>query len=66
MGKSYATQLTLPPLTEAESRHLVGAVWPPAQQGAALVPRILARAQGNPLFLEELTRAVQEQEGLAA
>ena len=26
---------------------------------------ILTRAQGNPLFLEELTRAVQEPEGLA-
>jgi class 3 adenylate cyclase/tetratricopeptide (TPR) repeat protein len=65
MGKSYATQLTLPALTQAESRALVGAVWLPARQVAALVPRILARAQGNPLFLEELTRAVQEQEGLA-
>ena len=65
MGKSYATQLTVPPLTPEESRTLVGAVWPPAQQVTALVPQILARAQGNPLFLEELTRAVQEHEGLA-
>ena len=65
LGKSYATQLTLPPLTEAESRTLVGALWPPAQQGAALVARILTRAQGNPLFLEELTRAVQAPEGWA-
>ena len=65
LGKSYATQLTVPPLTEAESGRLVGALWPPAQQGAALVARILTRAQGNPLFLEELTRAVQEQEGWA-
>ena len=65
MGKSYATQLTLPPLTQGESRTLVGALWPPAQQRGALLALILTRAQGNPLFLEELTRAVQEPEGLA-
>ena len=32
----------------------------------SLVQRVLARAAGNPLFLEELAHAVQEQDGLAA
>ena len=65
MEKSYATQLTLPRLTREESAAVVRAVLPPAQHAAALVQRILARAEGNPLFLEELARAVREQAGLA-
>ena len=66
MDKSYATQLTLPRLTQAESRTIVCAVLPPAQQAEAVVQRIVTRAEGNPLFLEELAHAVQEQDGLAA
>jgi class 3 adenylate cyclase/DNA-binding winged helix-turn-helix (wHTH) protein/tetratricopeptide (TPR) repeat protein len=66
MDKSYATQLTLPRLTLEESATLVRALLPPARAAEALVQRVLARAQGNPLFLEELAHAVQEQEGLAA
>ena len=42
------------------------AVLPPAQQAEAVVQRIVTRAEGNPLFLEELAHAVQEQDGLAA
>ena len=66
MDKSYATQLTLPRLTQAESRTIVCAVLPPARQAEAVVQRIVTRAEGNPLFLEELAHAVQEQDGLAA
>ncbi|MCI0371391.1 MAG: adenylate cyclase, partial [candidate division NC10 bacterium] len=66
LDKSYATQLTLPPLTRAESAAVVGAVLPPARYDAALVPRILTRAAGNPLFLEELAHAVREREGLVS
>jgi DNA-binding winged helix-turn-helix (wHTH) protein/tetratricopeptide (TPR) repeat protein len=65
MDKSYATQLTLSRLTPAESATLVRAMLPPERTAAALVQRVLARAQGNPLFLEELAHAVQEQKGLA-
>ena len=62
MEKSYATQLTLSRLTPEESAAVVRAVLPPAQHTAALVQRILARAAGNPLFLEEVAYAVREQE----
>ena len=57
-GKSFATQLALRPLGEGESRKLV--------DFAASVPddiadAIVARGEGNPFFLEELTRAATEQ-----
>jgi DNA-binding winged helix-turn-helix (wHTH) protein/class 3 adenylate cyclase/tetratricopeptide (TPR) repeat protein len=66
MDKSYATQLTLPPLTQEESATMVRAVLPPEHSAEVLVQRVLARAEGNPLFLEELAHAVQEQGGLGA
>ena len=66
MDKSYATQLTLPPLTPQESATIVRAMLRPEQHTEALVQRVLARAEGNPLFLEELAHAVQEQDSLAA
>jgi predicted ATPase len=65
MDKSYATQLTLAPLTPAESATLVRAMLPPERTAEALVQRVLARAEGNPLFLEELVHTVQEQDDLA-
>jgi class 3 adenylate cyclase/DNA-binding winged helix-turn-helix (wHTH) protein/tetratricopeptide (TPR) repeat protein len=66
MDKSYATQFTLPPLTQEESATVVRTVLLPEQHTEALVQRVLARAEGNPLFLEELAHAMQEQDGLAA
>ena len=56
MEKSYTTQLPLPPLSATDSAHVVQAV---LQQETALPPltdAVLAKAQGNPLFLEELAR----------
>jgi DNA-binding CsgD family transcriptional regulator/tetratricopeptide (TPR) repeat protein len=52
-------RLDLPPLTDAESRALVTS----AERGTArlsqsAVDTITARAEGNPLFIEELTREV--------
>ena len=66
MDKSYATQLTLPPLTQEESATVVRAVLPPEHSAEPLVQRVLARAAGNPLFLEELAHAVREQGDLGA
>jgi DNA-binding winged helix-turn-helix (wHTH) protein/class 3 adenylate cyclase/tetratricopeptide (TPR) repeat protein len=66
LDKSYATQLTLSPLTPRESATIVRAVLPPAPHTELLVQRILARAAGNPLFLEELAHAMREQGSLAA
>ena len=54
VAKSYTTQLTLPPLSARDSVQVVEAV---LRQGTALPPladAILAKAQGNPFFLEEL------------
>ena len=54
VAKSYTTQLTLPPLSDPDSVQVVEAV---LQHGTALPPladAILAKAAGNPFFLEEL------------
>jgi predicted ATPase/class 3 adenylate cyclase len=61
MAKSYVTQIALHRLTSEDSLTVVRAVAEGAQLAEALVQDILARAEGNPLFLEELTRAVLEQ-----
>ncbi|HTO11969.1 MAG TPA: AAA family ATPase [Candidatus Binatia bacterium] len=59
-GPECHTQIVLSPLTEDESLRLVGEVVTRTQLSEALVRAILKRAEGNPLFLEELTRAVSE------
>jgi DNA-binding NtrC family response regulator/tetratricopeptide (TPR) repeat protein len=61
IDKSYATQIALHPLAAPESLMLVGSVL----QDQVAVPEsvtraILERAEGNPLFLEELTLAMTE------
>ena len=55
-GRSYATRIALGPLALPESQRLVESV---LKEGAAadLAATILARAGGNPFFLEELARA---------
>jgi class 3 adenylate cyclase len=59
--RSFATQLSLGRLDTDESRAIVRALLPDADAGEALAPLILDKAEGNPFFLEELTRAVKEQ-----
>jgi predicted ATPase len=61
LDKSYVTQVPLAPLPDAASLRIVQEVLPPAAQMAPLVPRLLATAEGNPFFLEELARTVVEQ-----
>ena len=61
VDKSYATQVSLQPLTRQDSLRVVQAVLPAAVQAAPLVPQLLAKAEGNPFFLEELARTVVEQ-----
>ncbi|MBI2205205.1 MAG: sigma 54-interacting transcriptional regulator [Candidatus Rokubacteria bacterium] len=59
LGRPNASQLTLSPLLPDESlvlvQGLVGA--------GTLADRILSRGEGNPLFLEELSRAALENRG---
>ncbi len=61
LGQSYATQLTLPPLAPQDSRSMVQTICQAMPLPEPLVQSILTRSEGNPLFLEELTRAVLEQ-----
>src|SRR5262249_52618848 len=52
--------------TQPDSLRVVHAVLPPAPQTVPLMPQLLAKAEGNPFFLEELARAVAEQGADAA
>jgi DNA-binding NtrC family response regulator/predicted ATPase/class 3 adenylate cyclase len=61
LEKSYATQMVLPPLTPQESLCLVQALLQTALVPASLVQFLLAKAEGNPFFLEELVQALVEQ-----
>ena len=60
MEKSYATQLALPRLSPEDSRCVVQAVLRPAPVPEPLMQGLLAKAAGNPLFLEELAWTVRE------
>jgi DNA-binding winged helix-turn-helix (wHTH) protein/class 3 adenylate cyclase/tetratricopeptide (TPR) repeat protein len=62
MDKSYATQLSLPQLTREESVAVVRAILPAKPHTDAMVALIVAKAEGNPLFLEELAHAMREQD----
>jgi class 3 adenylate cyclase/tetratricopeptide (TPR) repeat protein len=64
--KSYATQVALRPLGSRDGLVVVRSVAPREQLPDHLAQVILAKAEGNPLFLEELTRAVVEQGELQA
>src|SRR5262249_26083894 len=64
IDKSYATQLSLRSLTPQDSVTVVHATSHHAALPASLAHRIIEQAEGNPFFLEELTRAVIEQEAL--
>ncbi len=55
--KSYVTQIALAPLAPHESRRVVQAVVCPAPMPEEVVRAILTRAEGNPLFLEELAHS---------
>jgi class 3 adenylate cyclase/tetratricopeptide (TPR) repeat protein len=61
LDKSYATQLALPHLTPRESLMVVQAVAQTTPIPDHLTQGIISKAAGNPFFLEELTRSVQEE-----
>ena len=60
MDKSYATQVALQPLSPRESLSLARDVIGPAEVDEPTVEMIVAKADGNPFFMEELARAVAE------
>ncbi|MGH8057667.1 MAG: ATP-binding protein, partial [Candidatus Entotheonellia bacterium] len=51
---SAATQLALPPLRPQDSRAVVQSILRSTQSPETLLQKIMAKAGGNPLFLEEL------------
>jgi tetratricopeptide (TPR) repeat protein len=60
-ARAWRTELHLGPLSPVDSLTVVHAVLRPHHAPDAVVAEIIRRADGNPLFLEELTRAVLEQ-----
>jgi predicted ATPase len=63
LDKSYATQLALHPLGLDDSRQVVHRVMRDTALPPALEQQLLAKAEGNPFFLEELAHMVRDQEG---
>jgi class 3 adenylate cyclase/tetratricopeptide (TPR) repeat protein len=63
--RSFATQLSLARLAPADSLSIVRGVLPVAGLADPLARQILEKAEGNPFFLEELARAVEDR-GLGA
>jgi transcriptional regulator with AAA-type ATPase domain/tetratricopeptide (TPR) repeat protein len=61
--KSYTTQVALQPLAPEESLHIVRSVLGPDEAADALYQLIVTKAEGNPFFVEELSRTVREQIG---
>ena len=66
LDKSYATQLTVSPLSPEDSVQIVRAVLSTETVPAPLAQTILAKAQGNPFFLEEIAQTLVEQGTLGA
>lgn len=54
-------EITITPLAEVACRLLLEELLPGARLPDALVARVLERAEGNPLFVEELARAMEDQ-----
>jgi tetratricopeptide (TPR) repeat protein len=61
LDKSYATQLTLSPLSPQDSVQVVRAILPTETIPDPLAQTILSKAQGNPFFLEEIAQTLLEQ-----
>lgn len=57
VDRSYVSKLTLAPLSRSDSRLVVGNVLRGEAVSATVSDAILARAEGNPFFLEELALA---------
>ncbi len=60
LDKSYVTQIALQPLSPLESRRVIQAALGRTRPSTPLIQRIVDKADGNPLFLEELAQTVLE------
>jgi class 3 adenylate cyclase/tetratricopeptide (TPR) repeat protein len=64
MEKSYATQIAIARLSDAEGEAVVRSVLRRAELPEKLVAEVLGKAEGNPFFLEELARSLVEHPGV--
>jgi predicted ATPase len=64
LEKSYATQVTLQPLSSQESLQIIRTVLQTETVPDPLAQAIFAKAQGNPFFLEEIAQTLVEQSSL--
>ena len=60
IAQSATTQIALPPLSSTECLTLAESMMPNRRLPAPLTQIILSRAEGNPFFLEEITRTLAE------
>ncbi|HET6345893.1 MAG TPA: AAA family ATPase, partial [Myxococcota bacterium] len=65
LEKSYATQITMRRLSAQDSQAVVDSVLQRAKLPEDLARVILEKAEGNPFFLEELTRSLVERQSWA-
>jgi class 3 adenylate cyclase/tetratricopeptide (TPR) repeat protein len=61
--KSFATQVSLRPLSSKDSLRVIKSVMPSEGLSETLTEMIVGKAEGNPLFIEELARAIGDQTG---
>ncbi|MGH7820282.1 MAG: ATP-binding protein, partial [Candidatus Binatia bacterium] len=66
LEKSYATQIALQPLPPLDGLSVVHSLAPAEQVPDTTAQLILEKADGNPFFLEELTRALGEEGRLSS
>ena len=64
--RSYATQMALQPLPHADGLRIIHSVLDPEGIAEPLTRLILDKTEGNPFFLEELSRVVADGEALGA
>src|SRR4029450_2797600 len=62
---AHHTQVTLSRLNRRQVREMIAQVTAPVRPPEPIVETLVVRTDGVPLFVEELTRAVLEAEGLA-
>jgi class 3 adenylate cyclase/tetratricopeptide (TPR) repeat protein len=63
-GREDSSSISVRPLTEDQSRTLVGSLLAVSDLPSELREQLLAKAEGNPFFLEELIRRLIDEGGL--
>ncbi len=58
--RTYHTRLALPPLSTQDSMQMAQAILATEQLPAALQTLIMQKAEGNPFFVEEVVKSLQE------